>query len=50
MKSIADFKYTPKADMCTDIRDFLEVVAYIQQLEKDVAELRAKLAEMKGGK
>ena len=40
MKTIADFKYTPRADMATDIRDFLEVVAYIQQLENEIKELR----------
>jgi hypothetical protein len=40
MKSIADFKYTPRADSATHITDFLEVVAYIQQIENEIKELR----------
>lgn len=48
METITDFRYTPRADMATDIGDFLEVVGYLQRLEKEVAELRAKLAEMGG--
>lgn len=46
MTDISDFRYTPRADGATDIRDFLEVVAYIQKLEKQVA----KLNQLKEGK
>ena len=49
MKSIADFKYTPMADMGVYIVDFIEVIEYLQQLEKEVAELRTQLEAMKEG-
>jgi hypothetical protein len=43
MKSIKDFRYTPRADMATDIRDVLELVQYLHTLEERVANLEALL-------
>lgn len=43
MRTIKDFKYTPRADMATDIRDILELVSYLQTIEQRVVDLEARL-------
>jgi hypothetical protein len=44
--TIADFKFTSRADMTTDIRDTLEIVDYIRHLEKRVKFLEKTVQEL----
>lgn len=43
MRTIKDFSYTSKADYSADIRDILELVNYLANLEQRVDDLEARL-------
>lgn len=43
MRTIKDFKYTPRNDYSVDIRDFLELLQYIQTLEEKISGIEARL-------